>query len=892
MGEVFKLFGTIGVDNKPANKALDDLENKGKSTTNKVGGFFSKLSSKVGQTLSGIGNKIDFKGMSNQFNVMGSKINNGLLKAVKVGGMALAAGGAATMAAAGATLIKSMNMAGELEQNMGGSTAVFGKYATQMQKTGSTAFEKMGLSQSDFLANANKMGSLYQGAGFSVKESMTMTSDSMQRASDVASIMGIDVGSAMEAVSGMAKGNFEMMDNLGVAMNDTTIGNYALSKGIQKSTQQMTTQEKVGLATQMFMEKTAKYAGNYAKENDTLAGSLQTAKSALSNFMAGAGSIDDVISSGMNFAKIAGKSAMELAPKLFQGILKAVQTLIPQIPSIVDGLAKGMANTLGKMFGDGVKSKFESLVGIISGVVGKLSDAFGFVAKYKDIFMPMAVGIGVAVGFLSAWNIATTIFNGLMAIRNAYALAAAVRTGMLTAATAAQTAATMGASGAFGVLNAVMNANPIAIIVLALVALVAGLTYFFTQTKTGQAIWQAFTSFLSSAFNTIKNTAVSVFTAIATFLTGIWTAITTNAQLAWTLFSTIVGGVISAVVNVIKTIFNGLKTFLGMLWEGIKAVAMAVWTMIGNLIVTLVTGYILMWQAIFQGFAAFLSALWNGIKLVVSTVWNAIRTVISNVIQAIVSAAIAIFNGLRNSIINIFNAIRNTASTVWNAIRNTISSVVSGISSTVSSIFNGLKGTVTGIWNGIHSAISGVVNGIRNTISGAFNGLSGIVSNAFNAVKSAMVNPINAAKNALSGAINAIKGFFSNLRLDIPKPRIPHISVNGGSAPFGIGGKGSLPSFNVDWYAKGGIMTQPTLFGMNGNSLMGGGEAGKEAVLPLDKKNLAGIGAGVAEAAGLNNPKSDGDIIVYQTINSPDPLTPRETARQTKLALQDLAALR
>ncbi|MGJ0706663.1 phage tail protein [Enterococcus avium] len=892
MGEIFKLFGTIGVDTKSADKALDDFENKGKSTTNKVGGFFSKLSNKVGQTLSGIGNKIDFKGMSNQFNAMGSTINNGLLKAVKVGGLALAAGGAATMAAAGATLVKSMNLAGELEQNMGGSEAVFGKYATQMQKTGSTAFEKMGLSQSDFLANANKMGSLYQGAGFSVKESMTMTSDSMQRASDVASIMGIDVGSAMEAVSGMAKGNFEMMDNLGVAMNDTTIGNYALSKGIQKSTQQMTTQEKVGLATQMFMEKTAKYAGNYAKENDTLSGSLQTAKSALSNFMSGAGNIDAVISSGMNFAKIAGKSAMELAPKLFEGLLKAVQTLIPQIPSIISGLAKGMANTLGQMFGDDVKSKFESLIGIISGAVEKLSSAFSFVAKYKDIFMPMAVGIGVAVGFLSAWNAATTVFNGLMAIRNAYALAAAVRTGALTAATAAQTAATMGASGAFGILNAVMNANPIAIIVLALIALVAGLTYFFTQTKTGQAIWQAFTSFLTNAFTIIKDKAIEVFNGIAAFLTGVWTAITTNAQLAWTLFSTIVGGVISAVVTVIKTVFDGLRTFLGALWEGIKAVAMAVWTMIGNLIVTLVTGYILMWQAMFQGFAAFLSALWNGIKLVVSTVWNTIRTIISTVVQAIVSVAVAIFNGLRNSIINIFNAIRNTASTVWNAIRNTISSVVSGISSTVSSIFNGLKGTVTGIWNGIHSAISGVVNGIRNTISGAFNGLSGIVSNAFNAVKSAMVNPINAARDALSGAINAIRGFFNNLRLDIPKPRIPHISVNGGSAPFGIGGKGSLPSFNVDWYAKGGIMTQPTFFGMNGNSLMGGGEAGKEAVLPLDKKNLAGIGAGVADAAGLNNSKTEGDIIVYQTINSPDPLTPRETARQTKLALQDLAALR
>jgi len=65
---------------------------------------------------------------------------------------------------------------------------------------------------------------------------------------------------------------------LGVAMNDTAIGAYALSKGINKSTSEMSIQEKVGLAQQMFMEKTAKYAGNYAKENDTLAGSIVSGK--------------------------------------------------------------------------------------------------------------------------------------------------------------------------------------------------------------------------------------------------------------------------------------------------------------------------------------------------------------------------------------------------------------------------------------------------------------------------------------------------------------------------------------------------------------------------------------------------------------------------------------
>ena len=67
---------------------------------------------------------------------------------------------------------------------------------------------------------------------------------------------------------------------------------------------------------------------------------------------------------------------------------------------------------------------------------------------------------------------------------------------------------------------------------------------------------------------------------------------------------------------------------------------------------------------------------------------------------------------------------------------------------------------------------------------------------------------------------------FSNLK-------IPKISVSGGKAPFGIAGKGKLPSFSIKWNAEGGILTKPTIFGMTGNTFLGGGEAGKEAIAPI-----------------------------------------------------------
>lgn len=181
---------------------------------------------------------------------------------------------------------QAISLAGDLQQNIGGSESVFKNYAGTIQKTAETAASSLGLSQSKYLATATKMGSLFQGSGFSVAQSADMVTQSMQRASDVASIMGISVDSAMEAVAGMAKGNFTMMDNLGVAINDTNLQIYAQEKGLGKLS---TTQQKVNAAMQMFLDKSDYAAGNYAKENDTCSGALTTFKAELEDFAAEAG---------------------------------------------------------------------------------------------------------------------------------------------------------------------------------------------------------------------------------------------------------------------------------------------------------------------------------------------------------------------------------------------------------------------------------------------------------------------------------------------------------------------------------------------------------------------------------------------------------------------------
>lgn len=211
------------------------------------------------------------------------------------------------------------------------------------------------------------------------------------------------------------------------------------------------------------------------------------------------------------------------------------------------------------------------------------------------------------------------------------------------------------------------------------------------------------------------------------------------------------------------------------------------------------------------------------------TVWQVIQDLVTKVLTAIGS----FISGAMTTVQSIF-------STVWQSISSVISSVLGVIRTVISTVFNGVKQFISTVWNTISTTISTIINSIKNTISTVFNAVSTIVSSVFNAIKStaqtvwngikqAIVTPIEAAKNKVKSVVDAITGFFSGIRLQLPHIKLPHFSIRGS---FSLAPP-SVPHLGIDWYKEGGIMTRPTIFGMNGSSLMAGGEAGAEAILPL-----------------------------------------------------------
>lgn len=440
----------------------------------------------------------------------------------KVGGIAIAAGMAAGITGLVALTGKAVMAQAELEQQIGGSEAVFGEYAKTIQEKAATAFKTAGLSQQEFLQGANKMGSLFQGAGFSVQESMNMSTESMQRASDIASIMGISTTEALEAVTGMAKGNFTMMDNLGVAMNDTALNAYALEKGLGKTTQQMSIQEKVGLAQQLFMEKTAKYAGNYAKENETLSGSLNTTKKAFDNLLSGQGDVNEFIDSLINTINIAVPQIVAMLPKIVDGIGKVLSALVP-------ALAKALPALIPALIG-AVVSLLNALVAALPTVVQVLLQALPLLINaFVQLFLAILKALPQIIQIIA--QAIPTIVNSIVTALTAPEAIQAILMGFVELMLALVQAIPI-------IVDALVSALPV--IIQNILAVLTNPTFIRAMINAGVQLLKA-------------------------VISGIWSMLGSVASAAWDIVKTI-GSALSPsnLISVGKNVIQGI-------WDGISS---------------------------------------------------------------------------------------------------------------------------------------------------------------------------------------------------------------------------------------------------------------------------------------------------------------------------------
>ena len=331
-----------------------------------------------------------------------------------------------------------------------------------------------------------------------------------------------------------------------------------------------------------------------------------------------------------------------------------------------------------------------------------------------------------------------------------------------------------------------------------------------------------------------------------------------------TLLATPVGIVVAAVALLaigIKNLSKNNEEFrevVTKVWIGIKEAALSIFGSISEFIKGVIQGIRDFWESHGEAFKEAVVNAFNVILNVIKFVMPAIKGWVKiawNFISNYISAVIEIIKGVIKVFIGIFTG-------DWAMLWEGIKSILRGALNVVVSIFTVQFEFVLGVLRAVWSVITSIVRGIGNTVANHFRTMQSNVTSiitsirtrvtdTFNRIRDAIQRPIERARDIVQNAINRIRGFF-NFSISWPNIPMPRFSITPEGWQVGDLLRGRIPSLGVEFFAKGGIMNSPTAFGMNGNNIMIGGEAGREAILPLDAHNLAGIGEGIAAFSGFD----------------------------------------
>lgn len=253
---------------------------------------------------------------------------------------------------------------------------------------------------------------------------------------------------------------------------------------------------------------------------------------------------------------------------------------------------------------------------------------------------------------------------------------------------------------------------------------------------------------------------------------------------------------------------------------------------------------------------------WKGVKTATADLFAPLAEGAATVLTNVVIPAIeAISNGISWLVENVpvwydtyIAPVVDTIVTVFTNLPEVLDLIWENIKTSAETFWEGIKTTAETVWTGIKTAVMTPINFLKTWLSGIWTTITETATTVWETIKSAITTPIETAKDIIGGIIDAIKGFFS-FEISWPKIPMPHFGITPEGWKIGDLLKGSIPHLSIDWYAKGGIFT--------GASLIGVGEAGNEAVVPLQGQYMKPFAQEIArQMEGIRN-----NIVNYIEVN-------------------------
>lgn len=758
-----------------------------------------------------------------------------------------------------------------LQQSLGGIDTLFKDSAEKVKGYANEAFRTAGLSANAYMENVTGFSaSLLQSLGGDTAKAADVANMAMIDMSDNANKMGTSMDRIQDAYQGFAKQNYTMLDNLKLGYGGTKTEMERLLADAEKLTGVKydinnladvyqaihAIQGKLDITGTTAKEAASTFSGSFAAMKasaqnvlgklalgEDIGPSLQALADTTSTFLFNnfipmvqnilsglPGLLGTTLNKVVNsiFGDYIGESIMEELYDVFGKVSGVLSTLYDMIFGSLSkkdnidfltqlGISESTASQIVNI-GDNIRGAFENIgaiIGNVSEIVGSfVSDLLGIggseqgVSALGTAFEVLSGGIKFVSGLLKSFT--DFIKKNEFAVSYLKSVLAGLLTAFLAfkAVSAFNTAITV-AKGAVIAFNAAIVANPIGAIVAAIAGVVAALTWFFTQTKTGQKIWAGFVSWIKDAWQ-----------GISEFFSGLWSGISDGAKKIWAG----VQAVWAAHVEAIKVIWNGVTEFFSNLWNGIKSAFTTAWTAITQAVMTIVQPFIdvfvslwnnvkdglsKMWDGVkmvFQGAWEFIKSIvmgaalviidlltgnfgklgedmgliWDSIKNAISMVWEGLKLYFSGVVDAIVGYAKTVFETLVSALQAVWDSITSAASAAWEWLKTTITNIITGFISgaiaiwegfknALSSLWNGLKATAEASWNALKTAVVNVINGLVQGAQKAWDDLKNGVSNAVSSVTKVFdglkkINLFEAGKAIIDGFLKGLKGAFDNVK--------------------------------------------------------------------------------------------------------------------------------
>ena len=265
--------------------------------------------------------------------------------------------------------------------------------------------------------------------------------------------------------------------------------------------------------------------------------------------------------------------------------------------------------------------------------------------------------------------------------------------------------------------------------------------------------------------------------------------------------------VIGTVVSAIGTVVSAIGGFIGAA-GGIAGILSSVGSAIGAVVAALGGPLTLAIAAVIA------------IVAVLIANWETVKTVAIQLAQTVAEK----FTEIKDKVTEVVTNVAQAVSEKWNEIKSTVTEVVTNIYSTVTEKFNSVKSTVTEIVGNIYNTIKSNFDNVKSTVTGVIDEVKSKIETGFNTAKSTVESVMNTIRSSIESAWSAIRSII----------KLPKFSISG---EFSLKPP-KVPKLSVDWNAKsmknGMILDTPTIFGYNGGSLMGAGEAGAEAIIGVN----------------------------------------------------------